>query len=63
MSDAGGNFISDKFRQFYNCMNIEQVTSLSYQNQSNSQVEVCIQFVKCTMKKCIQTNDDILIAL
>ena len=30
MSDAGGNFISDKFRQFYKCMNIEQNASLSY---------------------------------
>ena len=29
MSDAGGNFISDRFWQFYKCMNIEQVTSLS----------------------------------
>ena len=63
MSDAGGNFISDKFRQFCRCMNIEQVTSPSYHHQSNSQVEACIKFVKHTMKKCIKTNDDIHIAL
>ena len=44
-------------------MNIEQVTSSSYQYQSNSQVEACIKFIKCTMKKCIETNDDIHIAL
>ena len=63
MSDAGGNFISDKFRQFCKYMNIEQVTSSSYQHQSNGQVEAHIKFVKCTMKKCIETNDDIHIAL
>ena len=34
-SDAGGNFISDKFRQFCNCMNIDQVTPSSYHHQSN----------------------------
>ena len=44
-------------------MNIEQVTSLSLHHQSNGQVETCIKFVKCTMKKCIETNDDIHIAL
>ena len=43
MSDADGNFISDKFRKFFMCMNIEQVTSLSYHHQSNGQVEVCIK--------------------
>ena len=53
MSDAGGNLISDKFRQFCKCMNIEQVTS-SYHYQSNSQVQVCIKFAKCTMKKYIK---------
>ena len=56
MSDAGGNFISDKFRQFCKFKNIEQVTSLSYHNQSNDQV-------KHTMKKCIKANDDKHIAL
>ena len=51
MYDSGGNFISDKFRQFCKCMHIEQVKSSSYHHQSNSQVEACIQFVKHTMKK------------
>ena len=45
ISDAGGNFISDKFRQFCKSMNIEQVTSSSYHHQSNSQVEVFMEFV------------------
>ena len=44
-------------------MNIEQVTSSSYHHQRNGQVGVCIKLMKCTMKKCIETNDDIHIAL
>ena len=46
MFDAGGNFVSDKFRQFCKCMNIEQVTSSSYNHAINSQVKACIKFVK-----------------
>ena len=63
MSDAGSYFISDKFRQVCKCMKIEQVTPLSYHHQSNSEVEVCIKFVKCTMETCIKSNDDIHMAL
>ena len=63
MSDAGGNTISDAFRQFCKCINVEQVTSLYYHHQSNGQVETCITFVKHTMKKGIKTNIDIHKAL
>ena len=63
MSDADGNFISDKFQQFYKNMNIEQATPSSYHHQRNGQVEACIKFIKHTMKKCIETNEDIHIAL
>ena len=63
MSDAGGNFISDKFRQFCKCMNTEQITSSYLHHKSNSQVEACIKFIKHTMKKCIESNDDTHIAL
>ena len=35
MSDSGGNFISDKFKTFCKSLNIEQVFSLSYHQQSN----------------------------
>ena len=59
MSDVGGNFISYKFKQFGKKINIEQATSSLFHNQSNGQVEVCIKFIKCTMKKCIETNEDI----
>ena len=57
MSDVSGNFISDKFKQIYKNMNIEQATSSLYHCQSNRQVEACIKFIRHTMKKCIETND------
>ena len=63
ISDTGGNFVSDKFRQFCKCMNVEQATSQSYHHKSNGQVEAYIKFMKCTMTKCIETNDDIHVAL
>ena len=44
-------------------MTLEQVASLSYHHHSDGQVEVCIKFVKHTMNNCIETNDDIHIAL
>ena len=63
MSDAGGNFILDRFRQCCKCMSMEQIASSSLHHQSNGQVEACIKFIKCTMKKCMETNDDIHITL
>ena len=62
-SDAGGNFISQKFKNFCNNLNIEQVVSSSYHHQSNGQVEACIKFIKCTMKKCAYSRNDMHIAL
>ena len=50
MSDVGGNFISDKFKQFCYKINIDQATSSLYHNQNNGQVEVCIKFIKHTIK-------------
>ena len=32
---------------------------LSYNHQSNGQAEVCIKFVKGTVKKCFETTADI----
>ena len=63
MSDAGGNFISDKFKIFCHSLNIEQAVSLSYHHQTNGQVEECIKVIKHTIKKCIATKSDIHIAL
>ena len=50
MSDAGGNFISEKIKNFCNSLNVEQAVSSSYHNQSNRQVEACIKFIKHTIK-------------
>ena len=50
MPDVGGNFISDQFKQFCKNMNVEQAMSSSYHQQSNRQVEVCIKFIKHTIK-------------
>ena len=49
MSDAGTNFVSDRFQQFCKTINIEQAVSLVYHHQSNGQVEACIKFIKCTL--------------
>ena len=40
---AGTNFISDKFRQYAN----------------SGQVEGCIKFIKCTIKKNLDNNEHI----
>ena len=46
MSDAGINFISDRFWKFCRAINVEQATPLAYHHQSNGQVEACIKFIK-----------------
>ena len=48
------------FRQFYRQMNIEQAITLSYHHQSNDQMEVCIKFVNCIIKKYLDTNADMI---
>ena len=63
MSDAGNNFISDKFRMFCSKLNIQQAVSSAYHHQSNGQVEACIKFIKCTLKKCADSGGDIQMAL
>ena len=50
MSDAGSDFISEKFRSFFSSFNIEQAVSSLYHHQSNGQVEAYIKFIKCTIK-------------
>ena len=46
MAIAGGNFVSEKFKEFCGNLNIEHAVSSSYHHQSNRQVEVCIKFMK-----------------
>ena len=49
-SDTGTNFTSDKFIQFCRQMKIQHAITSLYHHQSNDHVEVCIKFVKCTVK-------------
>ena len=63
MSDTGTTCVSERFRQFYKSINIEQAVSLAYHHQSNGQVEACIKFIKCTFKKCAESGRDKNIAL
>ena len=63
MWDAGINFVSDRFWQFCNTINMEQVVSLAYHHQSNGEVKACIKFIKHTFKMCANSNKDINMAL
>ena len=63
MSDTGTNFVSDKFRKFCSRLNIEQAVSSTYHHQSNGQVEACFKFIKCTLKKCADSDGDIHMVL
>ena len=46
MSDAGTNFVSDKFWKFCNTINVQQTVLLAYHHQSNGQVKACIKLIK-----------------
>ena len=50
VSDAGPNFISEQFKEFCRCSNIDQVVTLSCHHHSNGKVDACINFVKHTIK-------------
>ena len=63
MSDAGGYFISEKFKRFCKNLNKQQAVSSSYLHQSNGQVEAYIKFINKTIKKCTDTKSDMHIAL
>ena len=55
--DAGINFVSDKIKNFYTALHTEQAVSSLQHQQSNWQVEACIQF-KQILKKYFDTNTD-----
>ena len=61
--DVGTNFTSETFRQFCWHMNIEQAITSSYHYQSNGDVKACIKFLKHTIKKWLNTNNDVNLAL
>ena len=46
MSDAGTNFISDRFQKFCRAINVELATLSAHHHQSNGQVKACIKFIK-----------------
>ena len=48
---------------FCKSLNVEQALSSSYHHQSNGQVEACIKFVRCTLKKCFDSRSDLHIPL
>ena len=57
MSDTGSHFVSEKFELFCINLSIEKAILLSYHHLNTRQVEVCI--IKHTIKKCINTKEDI----
>ena len=44
-------------------MNIEQTIVFFYHHQSNVQVEAYIKLMKCAIKKFLETNNDVKLAL
>ena len=56
MSDTGTNFVSDKFRKFCSRLNMEQTVLSAYCHQSKGQVKAFIKFIKCTLKKCTDSD-------
>ena len=63
ISDVGTNFASETFKELYRKLNIQQSKMSSYHHQSSGQGEVCIKFMKYTIKKCFDTKKDINLAL
>ena len=63
MSNAGTNFVSDKFRKFCSSLKIEKAVLSTYHHQSNGQVKACIKFIKCTFNKCADSSGDMNMAL
>ena len=50
VSDAGTNFMAETYKAFCRRMYIQQTIASSYHHQSNGQEEVCIKFLKCSIK-------------
>ena len=60
MSDVGNNFSLEKFIIFYEKQSTKHALLSVYHWQSSKQVEACI---KCPIKKGMETNYDIHLAL
>ena len=57
ISDAGTNFISEKFQYFCKCLDTNNVVTSLCNHQNNEKTEACIMFGKQTTKKCVETNN------
>ena len=57
VSDVGTTFTSETFKDFCRKMNIQQIITSSYHYDSNGQVEVCIIFIKHTIKNALILRD------
>ena len=62
ISDAGKTLLRN-IQTILKKLNIQQSITSSYHYQSNGQVEAFITFMKCTIQKCIGTNQDVNLAL
>ena len=56
MSDAGSNFVSEKFRYFCRSINVKQAVSSAYHHQSNGQVRSLHQIYKVNVQKMHQVR-------
>ena len=63
VSEPGKNFTSEIFKEFCRKMNIQRSITSSYHHQSTGQVEACLQSIKCIIKKSLDTDQDISLAL
>ena len=61
MSDTGGSFVSEKFKEFCRNLKIEQAVSSSYYILQGQ--KACIKFIKQILKKYSETNSDMYLAL
>ena len=63
VSGAVKTFVSEWFKEFCRSLHIDQVMTSPYYHQSHDQVDACIEFVKCKIRKCRQYNIDVNFAL
>lgn len=59
VSDNGGQFDSDEFREFARDWEFEHVTTSPYHSQSNGKVESAVKIAKKVMKKAKRSGQDV----
>lgn len=63
ISDNGPQYTSAEFKSFVASYGIEHVTSSPLYAQSNGLAETSVQTVKILMKKCLESGDNVYLAL